>query len=110
AEVKNATLNDQAGSLTVSEAQTVFLQCDATGYPTPNVTRSRNVTGTSDVIKGGENWTDNECHRSSRDVLVEVTCRDIGTYTCTASNGLGEPDHKSMQLDVLGMLKVRMFC
>ncbi|XP_037820569.1 papilin isoform X5 [Lucilia sericata] len=70
------------------------LRCFATGNPAPNVTWSRNNV-VVDTNQGRYVLT------SSGDLtIVQVRQTDSGSYVCVASNGLGEPVRREVELQV----------
>ncbi|KAK7478339.1 hypothetical protein BaRGS_00030413, partial [Batillaria attramentaria] len=96
-QIKNFTINEQAGTETVTEGNTnVTFICEARGRPTPTINIS---FGSPQVPRGGELWDDNTTSGLTY-TIPTVTCDDGGLYTCTADNGYREPASKSVQLTV----------
>ncbi|XP_070184532.1 interference hedgehog-like [Littorina saxatilis] len=100
ATVESLTVNDTNEPVTVKadDLVTLYVICKSTGRPKPNVT----VAKGKDIL----NFTDKQYQRTgnlSHEAVVtmtEVQCRDMGTYTCTADNGVGDPDTRSIRLNV----------
>ncbi|XP_068126997.1 brother of CDO isoform X2 [Hyperolius riggenbachi] len=69
-------------TIIVTKGQSLFLECVASGMPPPRITWAKDGT---DVI--GQNKT----RFLLSNLLIESTSEeDSGTYTCTASNGMGD--------------------
>ncbi|XP_053311256.1 brother of CDO isoform X2 [Spea bombifrons] len=69
-------------TIIVTKGQSLILECVASGMPPPKITWTKNGTG----IAG---------HNKTRfllsNLLIDATSEeDSGTYTCTASNGIGD--------------------
>ena len=81
--------NDQV----VCEGYLVFLSCNATGAPPPNITWTR-------VEDDG---TDSEPLLPIVDgkyVMSNIQRNANGTYRCTADNGVGVPDNRTVSVEV----------
>ncbi|KAK7475087.1 hypothetical protein BaRGS_00033700, partial [Batillaria attramentaria] len=90
------TINDVSDSLTVGENTAVItLVCEANGRPPANV----------HLMFGFGLGMNNETSLGMHNVTVtfiipQVTCDNMGIYTCAADNGFPNPDKKSVQLKV----------
>ena len=76
----------------VPEHSEVTLSCNVTGAPKPNITWTR----------VWENGTDSEALQSKDGYLVmaNISRSSKGTYRCTAFNGIGEPDNRTVTVIV----------
>ncbi|XP_078697262.1 uncharacterized protein LOC144925211 isoform X1 [Branchiostoma floridae x Branchiostoma belcheri] len=84
----------------VSVSDHVTFQCVADGNPTPNITWSKNgrlLSANSYVLSGDV--------RTSSLVLNSVDSNDSGTYSCAATNGVGQRQIRTTRLDVTGLQK-----
>ncbi|XP_072254530.1 brother of CDO [Pyxicephalus adspersus] len=71
-----------AQTIIVTKGQSLFLECVASGMPPPRITWAKDG---SDVIE------QNKTRFLLSNLLIESTSEeDSGTYTCTASNGMGD--------------------
>lgn len=74
----------------VEQGKSVTLECAAEGNPTPDITWTK---------KGGHMPSGQPSEQGISITLQEVDRHNEGTYTCTASNGIG--DSSSISMDVL---------
>ncbi|XP_071041049.1 cell adhesion molecule Dscam2-like [Parasteatoda tepidariorum] len=84
----------------VKEGESVSIECQATGVPSPNIrwkTEVKGVTITSD--------SSSTIHVTSIGTLIisKVIYSMEGSYTCEAENGFGPPLTKTISLTVRGM-------
>ncbi|XP_063705703.1 lachesin-like isoform X2 [Culicoides brevitarsis] len=88
------TIIDQHSTLhlNVEEGQDVVLKCYAEGYPRPTITWTRDLNA---ILPAGGQSTEGQ-------ELRIKNCRkeDRGLYFCSASNNVGEPVQKSVNLEV----------
>ena len=100
--MKSLTLSDTSESLTVAAEDhvTVLLVCQTFGRPRPtDVKLTKENNSFVDVHKAQVSNTGR--WRSEYTVtLSDVQCSDMGTYVCTASNGVGPADSRSVLLSV----------
>ena len=76
----------------VPEGSNLTLFCGASGSPVPNITWT----------KVFENNSESEVlHRHPTWNIADIKRLDAGTYRCTANNGIGNPDSKTLNVDVL---------
>ena len=101
--VKSLTLNGIKRAVTVAAEDhvTILLVCQTFGRPRPTDVKLTNVNNESfadahmaQVSKTGM-W-----RRESTVTFSDVQCSDMGTYVCTASNGVGPADSRSVVLSV----------
>ncbi|CAH1240650.1 HMCN1 [Branchiostoma lanceolatum] len=84
-------------STSATEADPITLQCVADGNPPPNITwvkdggRLKSAARSQPVSKDV---------RASSLVLSRVKLNDTGEYKCTASNGIGKSDARTMRLSI----------
>lgn len=85
---------------TAYEGENVTFECVAEGDPAPAITWHRN--GKPYEQTGG--GVDGNSHSLLQSSLTIETIRsgDEGTYECTAANGVGAAQRKSVWLEVLG--------
>ncbi|XP_035696479.1 hemicentin-1-like [Branchiostoma floridae] len=84
----------------VTVSDHVTFQCVADGNPTPNITWSKHgrlLRANSYVLSGDV--------RTSSLVLNTVEANDSGTYSCAATNGVGQKQFRTTRLDVTGIQK-----
>lgn len=82
AEVARIIYPPMAQTIIVTKGQSLFLECVASGMPPPRITWAKDG---SDVIE------QNKTRFLLSNLLIESTSEeDSGTYTCTASNGMGD--------------------
>ncbi|XP_066907829.1 limbic system-associated membrane protein isoform X3 [Halyomorpha halys] len=80
------------GSVEVKKGATVTLECKASGNPVPIITWTRK----NNILPSGEKSVE------GFSITIEETNRHhAGTYQCTASNGVGQPVTRDIQLNVL---------
>ncbi|XP_070203591.1 igLON family member 5-like [Littorina saxatilis] len=99
--VKSLTMNNTDKEITVtgSDHATLNMVCEAFGRHTPptlglqKVGKETSLAGVT-VTETGK-WT-----KQAAVTLSDIQCRDMGTYSCTAHNGLGHPDTRSIMLNV----------
>ena len=100
--VKSLTLNDTSESLTVAAEDhvTVLLVCQTFGRPRPTDVKLMKVDESfADAHKAQVSKT-GRWRSESTVTLSDVQCSDMGTYVCTASNGVGPADSRSVVLIV----------
>ena len=101
--MKNLTLNDTSESLTVAAEDhvTVLLVCQTFGRPRPTDVKlmKMNNDNFADAHKAQVSNT-GRLRSESTVTLSDVQCSDMGTYVCTASNGVGPADSRSVLLNV----------
>ena len=70
--------------------QSVTLECNPDGEPTPNVTWTKVYTNDSDsgVLKTGNQF------------VLETNRNNSGTYRCTAYNGIGTAPNRTVKVEV----------
>eukprot|EP00058_Branchiostoma_floridae_P015755 XP_002601243.1 hypothetical protein BRAFLDRAFT_95020 [Branchiostoma floridae] len=99
-------LHDPASIISISDpvevtvSDHVTFQCVADGNPTPNITWSKHgrlLRANSYVLSGDV--------RTSSLVLNTVEANDSGTYSCAATNGVGQKQFRTTRLDVTGIQK-----
>ncbi|KAK7106487.1 uncharacterized protein [Littorina saxatilis] len=99
--VRNLTLNGTTKTVTVKgeDRVTLSLNCWAYGQPAPkSLTIYKDniaVTASEVQYRRTGKWD-----YMAMVTLSEVQCRDKGTYTCTTDNGIGDPDSRSISLNV----------
>lgn len=82
AEMARIIYPPMAQTIIVTKGQSLFLECVASGMPPPRITWAKDG---SDVID------QNKTRFLLSNLLIEATNEeDSGTYTCTASNGIGD--------------------
>ncbi|KAM5180822.1 brother of CDO [Mantella aurantiaca] len=82
AEVARIIYPPMAQTIIVTKGQSLFLECVASGMPPPRITWAKDG---SDVLE------QNKTRFLLSNLLIESTSEeDSGTYTCTASNGMGD--------------------
>ena len=101
--MKNLTLNDTSEALTVAAEDhvTVLLVCQTFGRPRPTDVNLTKVDNDSFADAHKAQVSNTGRWRSESTVtLSDVQCSDMGTYVCTASNGVGPADSRSVLLNV----------
>ena len=101
--MKSLTLNDTSESLTVAAEDhvTVLLVCQTFGRPRPTDVKLTKVDNDSFADAHKARVSNTGRWRSETTVtLSDVQCSDMGTYVCTASNGVGPADRRSVVLNV----------
>ncbi|XP_068686462.1 hemicentin-1-like isoform X2 [Montipora foliosa] len=83
-----SAINAVPDNYTVLEGNNVTLYCNSTGKPAPNITWTKD--GNSTILHQGEEFIINNIHRDAS-----------GDYTCTAWNGVGEPQNEIATIAVL---------
>ncbi|XP_046675364.1 limbic system-associated membrane protein-like isoform X2 [Homalodisca vitripennis] len=80
------------GEMQVKKGSTVTLQCKASGNPVPTITWTRK----NNLLPSGEKSVE------GFSITIEQANRhQAGIYICTASNGVGDPVQKQINLHVL---------
>ena len=80
------------GNRTVLEGDKLNLTCEATGQPEPNITWMKEKPGNQGntvVVREGKVLN-----------ITNVKATDAGNYTCTADNGLGKPENRTVYVNV----------
>ncbi|KAL9964693.1 hypothetical protein ACROYT_G028368 [Oculina patagonica] len=86
-----AELRDVSGDKTVHEGSSIYLSCEAYGYPTPKITWTKVLEdGDSKVLHQGSTW-----------IVPNIKRTASGTYRCTAYNGFGNPDSHELKVNVI---------
>ena len=100
---KGLTLNDTSEALTVAaeDQVTVLLVCQTFGRPRPTDVKLTKVDNDNfaDAHKAQVSNT-GRWRNESTVTLSDVQCSDMGIYVCTASNGVGPEDSRSVLLNV----------
>lgn len=81
------------GHIRVKEGEEVNLQCEVSGNPLPSVVWSKQ----DGILPQSAHKT---CPKDSCLTLASVHRDDSGVYTCSADNGVGQPDTASITLTV----------
>ena len=86
-----ATITNVSSDKALLEGSDLQLFCIASGRPTPNITwvKITSSGGESDVLHRGTTWD-----------FKNISRTDDGTYRCTASNGVGNPASRTLQVSV----------
>lgn len=84
--------NQHTNTLTKAEGEDAQLVCRAEGYPRPTISWRREYNAILPI--GGQTFTGNELR------LNGLRREDRGTYYCTADNGVGRADTKTITLEV----------
>ena len=101
--VKSLTLNDTSEALTVAAEDhvTVLLVCQTFGRPRPTEVKLKKVDNDNFADAHKAQVSNTGRWRSESTVtLSDVQRSDMGTYVCTASNGVGPADNRSVVLNV----------
>ena len=80
------------GNQTVHEGDNLRLACEALGRPKPNITWSKEEAGNQGntvVVQEGKVLT-----------ITNINRTDTGDYTCTAYNGFGKPENRTVYVIV----------
>ena len=77
------------GEPTVLEGSNLQLTCEASGRPEPNIAWSKENTGKTGVVQEGKVLT-----------VTNINRTDAGTFTCTAYNGFGKPENRTVYVTV----------
>ena len=101
--VKSLTLNGikRAVTVAVEDHVTVLLVCQTFGRPRPTDVKLTKVDNDSFAdahmaqVSNTGRW-----RNESTVTLLDAQCSDMGTYVCTASNGVGPADSRSVLLNV----------
>ncbi|XP_070183509.1 uncharacterized protein [Littorina saxatilis] len=99
--VKSLQLDNTDDEITVNRTNhtSLSLVCGAFGRPPPAVINftypAWDIHPTNASVSQTTNWTS-----EAAVTLSDIQCRDMGTYSCTAHNGLGHPDTRSIKLNV----------
>ena len=101
--VKSLTLNGikRAVTVAVEDHVTVLLVCQTFGRPRPTDVKLTKVDDDNFADAHKAQVSNAGRWRSESTVtLSDVQCSDMGTYVCTASNGVGPADSRSVLLNV----------
>ena len=85
-------INGIRGNLTVPEGDNLQLTSNASGQPEPNITWTKEKPGNQGetvVVQEGKVLT-----------ITNINRTDAGDYTCTAYNGFGKPENKTVSVNV----------
>ena len=80
------------GNQTVYEGDNVQLACEALGRPEPNIAWTKEKPGDQGntvVVQEGKVLT-----------ITNINSSDAGDYTCTAYNGFGKPENRTVYVTV----------
>ena len=86
-----ASITDGSSHERLLEGSNLQLFCIASGRPTPNITWVR-------IFQGGS--VSEVLHRNTTWDFKNISRTDAGTYRCTASNGVGNPVSRTLQVNV----------
>ena len=81
-----------SGKTTVLEGSNLHLTCIALGLPQPNITWTKEKPGNRGitvVVQEGKLLT-----------ITDIKRTDAGIYTCTANNGFGKPESRTVYVNV----------
>ena len=81
-----------SGKTTVLEGSNLHLTCIALGLPQPNITWTKEKPGNQGntvVVQEGKLLT-----------ITDIKRTDAGIYTCTANNGFGKPESRTVYVNV----------
>jgi len=81
------------GAISVKEGEEVNLQCEVSGNPQPSVVWSKQDGNVPQA-------SHRTCPKNSCLTLSSVSRDDSGVYTCSADNGVGQPDSATINLTV----------
>ena len=101
--VKSLTLNGIRRTVTVAveDHVTILLGCQMFGRPRPTDVKLMKVDNDNFADAQKAQVSNTGRWRSESTVtLSDVQCSDMGTYVCTASNGVGPADSRSVVLNV----------
>ena len=82
------------GKQTVLEGYNLQLICEASGRLVPNITWTKEKPGNQGntvVVQEGKLLT-----------ITDINRTDAGDYTCTAYNGFGKPENRTVYVNVIG--------
>ena len=77
------------GEPTVLEGSNLQLTCKASGQPEPNITWTKENAGKTGVVQEGKVLT-----------VTNINKTDAGKFTCTAYNGFGKPENRTVYVTV----------
>ena len=77
------------GEPTVLEGSNLQLTCKASGQPEPNITWTKENAGKTGVVQEGKVLT-----------VTNINKNDAGKFTCTAYNGFGRPENRTVYVTV----------
>ena len=101
--VKSLTLNGIRRAVTVAAEDhvTILLACQTFGRPRPTDVKLMKMDNDNFADAHMAQVSNTGWWRSESTVtLSDVQCSDMGTYVCTASNGVGPADSRSVVLNV----------
>ena len=81
-----------SGKTTVPEGGNLNLTCITSGQPKPNITWTKEKPG-----KQGNTVVEQEGKVRN---ITHIKRTDAGNYTCTANNGFGEPESRTVYVNV----------
>ncbi|XP_020602478.1 hemicentin-2-like [Orbicella faveolata] len=90
-----SSIPSDSGNQTIIEGSNVTLFCNASGKPGPNVTWTMENGNDGGEVSFENPW-----------VIKNVSRNDIGTYRCTANNGVGNPVSRILYVNVTFPAKI----
>ncbi|XP_066025263.1 uncharacterized protein [Pocillopora verrucosa] len=89
------------GNRTVPEGDNLVLTCNASGRPEPNITWTKEKPGNQGnigLVQEGKVLN-----------ITSINRTDAGVYTCTAYNGFGKPENRTINVNVTYPVKIVNF-
>ena len=86
-----ATITNVSSDERLLEGSDLQLFCIASGRPTPNITWAR-------ILPSGS--VSEVLHRNTTWDFKNISRTDAGSYSCTASNGIGNSVSRTLQVNV----------
>jgi len=94
------TKNSLSPTKDAQEGETVELGCEATGFPIPKITWTRQD---GSLLPNGK-----ASFVSSRMIIQKVRREDRGIYVCTADNGVGKAQNRKTHLNIEFSPKIKV--